>query len=289
MNDARRESGSFRDPSGKVFLIGDKVYRTVMPRAVTDFDFVRSTNAWNQLLREGMVLPEEKVDSAALGEFAKGATYVLEHPRLHYVSYPYEWSFPLLKAAALLHLDIHLRVLEDGVSLSDATAYNVQFQGSEPVFIDHLSFKRYSQGEYWIGHRQFCEQFLNPLLLRALLGVPHNAWYRGAQEGVGVTEINRLIPLRKKLSWQVFSNVLLQARLQESRIGGKEKSKAPPRRQLPLAAFRQMLTGLRTWIEKLEPADTGKTVWGEYAKSHSYTDEEVQKKKIDLAIIQEQD
>ena len=279
MSDVRKERGSFRDPNGKVFLVGDRVYRTVMPRAAADFEFVRATNVWQQLLQEGLVLPEVEVDATALGDAAQGAAYVLEHPRLHYVSYPYEWSFPLLKAAALLHLDIQLRALEDGVSLTDATAYNIQFQGPEPVFIDHLSFKRYSDGEYWFGHRQFCEQFLNPLLLRAKLGVPHNAWYRGAQEGIAVTEINRLIPLRKKLSWQSFSNVLLQARLQESRIEDKEKQVASSKRRFPLTAYRHLLAGLRAWIGKLEPADTGRTVWGEYATTHSYTDEEVQQKR----------
>ena len=109
--------------------------------------------------------------------------YLLEHARIGYVSFPYEWSFPALKAAALLHLDLHLELLEHDVTLSDASAYNVQFQGARPIFIDVLSLRRYREGEYWLGHRQFCEQFLNPLLLRALAGVPHNAWYRGSLEG----------------------------------------------------------------------------------------------------------
>src|SRR3546814_6517392 len=47
-------------------------------------------------------------------------------------------------------------------------SYNIQFDGPRPVFIDVLSFRRYREGEFWTGHRQFCEQFLNPLLMRAL-------------------------------------------------------------------------------------------------------------------------
>ena len=116
-------------------------------------------------------------------DFARDASYVIEHPKLPFVSYPYEWCFSALKSAALLHLDIHLSVLESDITLSDASAYNIQFQsGASPIFIDRLSFRRYREGEFWVGHRQFCEQFLNPLLLRALVGVPHNAWYRGNLE-----------------------------------------------------------------------------------------------------------
>src|SRR3546814_16988540 len=111
-----------------------------------------------------------------------------EHPKIAFVSYPYEWSFSLLKAAALLHLDLHLAALEHGMTLSDASAYNVQFLGPRPLFVDLLSLRRYREGEFWDGHSQFCHQFLNPLLLRALLGVSHNAWYRGALEGITTSE-----------------------------------------------------------------------------------------------------
>lgn len=279
MTEVVLDKGSFRDPSGQVYLLGDKVYRTVMPRASGDFDTVRSSEAWAALQEEGKVLPEERVDSSILGEAARDAVYVLEHPKLPYISYPYEWSFPLLKAAALLHLDVHMQALEGGITLSDASAYNIQFIGPKAVFMDHLSFRPYREGEFWIGHRQFCEQFLNPLLLRSLLGIPHNAWYRGTQEGISVEDINQLIPLRKKLSWNVLTQITLQARFQRASIGDVKKRKTPVKQKLPKEAFMQMLKSLHSWIGKMEPADTGKTVWGDYAHSHSYTDEEVSRKK----------
>ena len=37
------EPGSFRDPSGHVFLHNDRVLRTVTERAVADYEFVRDT------------------------------------------------------------------------------------------------------------------------------------------------------------------------------------------------------------------------------------------------------
>ena len=49
-----------------------------------------------------------------------------------------------------------LLVDKHGFTLSDATAYNIQFAGSAPVFIDHLSFRPYREGEIWAAHRQFC-------------------------------------------------------------------------------------------------------------------------------------
>jgi ribosomal protein L11 methylase PrmA len=267
---------SFRDPGGRVYERDGRILRAVMPPAAADFEFVRSTGLLDALGAEGLAVP-----ATVVPEPLDGARYVLEHPRLPFVSYPYEWSFPALKAAALLHLDVHLRALERGVTLSDASAYNVQFvEASRPVFIDALSFRRYREGEFWTGHRQFCEQFLNPLLLRALLGVPHNAWYRGTLEGVETGSLSRLLGLRHRLSPGVFTQVTLPAVLQSSaaRDGSSTLGLASRAVKLPPGRFRGMLRRLGAWIERLTPADRGRTAWAEYGRGGHYTSDEIERK-----------
>lgn len=278
MDPPRADSGSFRDPSGRVYVVDGQVFRTVMPSAAEDFEFVRSTGFLDRLIDDGRVIAEQKIDPSALGPRAQGAHCVLEHPMLPFVSYPYEWPFAALKAAALLQLDVHLEALDHGITLSDATAYNVQFRGAEPVFIDSLSFRRYREGEFWLGHRQFCEQFVNPLLLRALLGISHNAWYRGALEGITAQDLSRILPWTSKFSWNVLTHVVLQASFQKKSSGKADASRVK-QKKLPLIAFQQMLRGLRKWIAKLEPADTGKTVWSDYAQDNSYASDEAQAKR----------
>jgi ribosomal protein L11 methylase PrmA len=273
------EPASFRDPSGQVYVQGERVFRTVMPGAAADYEFVRDQRLIARLADEGRLVASAEVAPDLLGP-AQDVRYLLEHARIGYVSYPYEWSFPALKAAALLHLELHLELLDHDVTLSDASAYNVQFQGVRPIFIDVLSLRRYREGEYWLGHRQFCEQFLNPLLLRALAGVPHNAWYRGGLEGIGVLEIDRVLPLRRKLSWNVISHVVLQAKLHRAAIRKPQAKLDKVRaRQLSKTALRGLLTQLSRWIERLEPADTGPTVWGTYAETHSYGSQEERAKR----------
>jgi hypothetical protein len=144
-----------------------------------------------------MLIPFERATDGVPSAFSKTLIGdVLEIRRLPFVSYPFEWPFSALKAAALLHLDIHLRALDCHVTLSDASAYNVQFQGARPLFIDHLSFRPYVEGEFWVGHRQFCEEFLLPLLLRALFGLTHNAWYRGGLSCIPLQDFRRLLTWR---------------------------------------------------------------------------------------------
>ncbi|MBF0272376.1 MAG: class I SAM-dependent methyltransferase [Magnetococcales bacterium] len=192
------------------------------------------------------------------------------------MSYPYEWSFAQLKAAALLHLDFQLFLLAKNAVLTDATAYNVQFIGSKPVFIDVLSLAAYREGQFWLAHGQFCEQFLNPLLLRAKKGLPHNAWYRGTLTGISTLDINALLSLGDKFSWNIFSQVVLPAWLERKTLKNPQSAHAKinNNKQFSKTAYTGFLTLLRDWITTLVPKDTGRSVWEEYAHNNVYSKED---------------
>lgn len=283
------ESGSFRDPSGQVVVRDGRIFRTVMPRAAEDYELVRNSGLLEELVAQGLLVSSTEINrDANVGNWAKGAAYILEHPKLPFISYPYEWSFSTLKAACLAHLDIHLRALNYDISLSDASAYNIQFLGSKPIFIDRLSFVRYNPGAFWLGHKQFCEQFLNPLLLRSLIGIPHNFWYRGSQEGIQSEDLARLLPWRKKFSPNIFKHVILLASFQKKSIQKpltEKNTHLLKGESFPLASFQNILKGLKDWVEELNPLDTGKTIWGNYAKNHSYSSKEVKLKHDFVANV----
>ena len=59
----------------------------------------------------------------------------------------------MLKDAADLQLRLLLEALAEDLILKDATSYNVQWSGSQPVFIDVASFEPYRRGEPWSGYR----------------------------------------------------------------------------------------------------------------------------------------
>lgn len=195
-----------------------------------------------------------------------------------FISWPYEWPFSALKSAAKLHLDIQVDALASDVVLSDASAYNVQFDGHRPVFIDSLSFRRYREGEYWTGHRQFCEQFLNPLVLQAKTGIPFQPWFRGTLEGISSSVLNDILPWYRKLSWNTMSQVWLQAKFQAGRTE-KDARARMDRNKLSKRAYGEILLGLRRWIDKLEPRRTSKSDWQDYSRTHSYGDDESAAKK----------
>jgi len=259
-----RVPGSFRDPAGYVFEHDGKLYRKVTQQGASDYEAARDAGIFGSLAAAGWLVPitEEHPGTAADG-------YVLGLRRLPWITYPYEWSFELLKAAALFHLDLHLELLNRNFTLSDATAYNVQFIGPKPIFIDHLSVRPYRDGEFWKGHRQFCEQFLNPLLLRAYLGRPHNGWYRGSMEGIPVADIAAILPARKKISWNVLTNIVLQNHFQSGSSGDILKVSINNKR-LPKRTLIAMLSQMRKWIASLTTGDKQKTVWADYSITNTY-------------------
>ena len=268
------DPGSFRDPGGRIFLDNGRILRAVYDAAAADYERVRDSGLMEALSAEHRLVPGREIDPAS-SSAGEGARYLLEHDRLPFVSYPYEWSFSQLKRAALFHLDLLLDALARGFTLSDATAYNVQFVGSEPRFIDHLSFKPYQDGEIWAAHRQFCMQFLNPLILWSRLGVAPNGWYRGNLEGIAPEELAPLLRLRDKFSLTIASHVTAQAAVQKRANAGVETGAAP--RPLSKNAFKAMLLQLRSFIAGLEYPG-GPTVWGGYDSDNSYDSAEASAK-----------
>jgi len=272
------ENASYRDPAGRVYLLGDRILRSVTRAGAADYEFLRDGGLLDDLASDGRLIGCTEIEPSLLGE-APEVRYILEHPKLSFVSYPYEWCFSALKAAALLHLDLLLESLERGATLSDASAYNVQFQGSQPIFIDVLSFRRYRDGEYWLAHRQFLEQFLNPLLLTALRGVPFNVWLRGRLEGISSDDLRALLPWWRMFDWRVSAHVILPARFQRSAAKIDDDRVARIKaRSLPKSAFRSMLAGLRRWIEGLEPSLPRQSAWSDYAETNEYRAVEAESK-----------
>jgi ribosomal protein L11 methylase PrmA len=283
------DAGSFRDPSGTVIVADGRVFRTIEQPAWEHADAASSSGVLERLMASGQIIrtwPVELVDAPAglTDKLPIAPRRLVEHERIPFVSYPYEWPFSLLKRAALHHLDLHVALLESGFTLSDASAYNIQFRGPKPVFIDVLSLRRYQDGEYWAGYRQFCEQFLNPLLLGAINGIPHSAWFRGNLEGIPVEDMARVLPLRTRFSWRTYLHVVLHGKMtSKGRSTEVSASASAKRRPMSKAALVWMLKGLRRWIASLKPRGVDGTIWGDYAQNTSYAPGEAEAKRAFVA------
>src|SRR5207248_2984648 len=180
----------------------------------------------------------------------------------------YEWSFAMLREAALLHLDMLERCLKRGWILKDATAFNVQFQGSRPLFLDVLSFAPLGAGEPWAGYNQFCRMMLYPLMLESYKQVPFQPWLRSELEGIDPVVFGRMFRGLERLRPGVLSHVSAQAYLQR-RFSSADYS---VREQVTAAGvspemIARNVRSLKKLVQRLHPPGE-QTTWSEYSRSH---------------------
>jgi SAM-dependent methyltransferase len=269
------EPGSFRDPESRVFYAGDEVYRALSPDGLSDFD----------ALRESGLLDDDRIvrtaiaeDTAALrGLLVHEPAGVLRHERIPFVSYPYEWTFSMLKDAALLQLDLLLAALERDLVLKDSTPYNVQFKGARPVFVDVGSFERVREGEPWVGYRQFCMLYLYPLLLQSVKDVPFHPWLRGSIDGITPAQMRALLSFRDRFRRGLFTNVFLHARLERRYADRPEQVKQEVKRVFKKELFVANVRKMRKLVERLA-WNPPEGVWTAYGERNSYTDDDARRK-----------
>lgn len=251
----RADPGSFRDPASRVVLGDTTVTRILDERGLADWRALAATEFMGRAVQAGTLIPSTEVPS----EEGAGA---LEHPRLPFISYPFEWTFSMLRDAAILQLDLMEQALADGMILKDATPYNIQFPAGRPQFIDVGSFERYRAGEPWVGYRQFCRQFLYPLMLRSWVGIPFQPWLRGDPEGPTAAQMWKLLPVRRKASPAAVLHVGLQARA-EARLKGEAVRSSLAEAGFSADLILANLRKLRSLIESFE-WETDDAEWAEY-------------------------
>jgi len=120
-----RHPASFRDPSGFLFTRAGVLYRQVNQRYAEEYKRLMDSGLYESLSKVGRLVSHQEVD---IKPAQKENTFKIIQPeKLPFISYPYEWSFSQLKSAALTTLSIQKRSLDVGMSLKDASAYNIQF------------------------------------------------------------------------------------------------------------------------------------------------------------------
>jgi SAM-dependent methyltransferase len=288
-------SASFRDPAGRLFRHGDRILRAVNSAGMAGVNTFLDSPQANRLIGAGRVIGTRRLAAAEAGEILRDRNVaalsqatpceaLLEHDRVAFPSFPYEWPPEMLYQAATLTLDLALRLQPDGIGLKDATPYNILFRGPEPVFIDVLSFERREPGDTsWLPYAQFIRTFLLPLAAHKQFGMGLDQLFLTRRDGVEPEDVYRWLgPLRKWLppflALVSLPTLLGRRHNPDDEAIYRRKAAVDPEK----AAFilSSLLKGLRRTLAKLQPAGGKRSTWSGYLTSNNnYSNEHFEAKK----------
>ena len=283
-------SASFRDPENAAFCLDGTWYRIAGSSSAAALRTLRSSDLYSALTGEGALVAYEEVglDVAAGVLAAFGATAERSVPDgsgvfsvepIELITYPWEWPNSLLESAALLTLDLRSRLLANGLDLKDASAFNVQFRGMKPVFIDLGSIEQWRPNPSWNASRQFIEHFINPLAVGSGERVTAaDAWDIGKHRGLRSEAARQLLPKKRRRS---LSLMLLQATTRPVEKNAPSESKyakeAAQNKDLARNATQSLTRRLRKQVLKLHGKEHS-TTWVDYGTRGHYGSDDLTRK-----------
>jgi len=258
--------GSFRDPAGRMFRRDGVLYRGIAPQGLDDYSMLMSSGLYEELCAAGKLIPHEE---AASPQAPTDELRFIRPREIPFISYPYEWCFEQMRAAALLTLDVQQAALARGMCLKDASAYNVQFVGPRCVFIDTLSFARRQANVPWAAYGQFCRHFLAPLALMSMRDARLAALLRTHLDGVPLDLAAKLLPKRSRLKMGLLSHLHMHAYFVKKFSSGGAAASSKNTRTLPRNALEALVQSLRSAVLSLK-SDESSGEWTDYYDNTSY-------------------
>ena len=207
------------------------------------------------------------VETRPVGELA------VEHPKVWFPSYPYEWPAEMLCAAAGLTLDLARGLLQEGWGLKDATPYNILFEGARPIFVDVCSFERRDAADpLWLAYGQFVRTFLNPLIAHKYLRFPLDALMLASRDGISTEQIYRWTPWVNRWFGPLLTKItlpVLAASWAEDRP--MRNGQQPAKHGEAVWVLERLLEGLRHKLEAVRPTVTPESHWTGYMQTFTYS------------------
>lgn len=267
---------TFRDPAGSLRIAGDRVLRRVRPeQAAPALQFLQSDLA-RQWVAQGRL-----VDTRFLP--GHDGELTLEHPRIFFPSYPWEWTPAAWIAAADLTLDLCEGLLDRGLILKDATPLNILFEGAQPVFVDVLSIdERNPSSPIWLAYGQFVRTFLLPLTAYAWLGWPLSASIQ-KRDGYEPADLAPFLSRPRRWREPFRSLVALPLMLEKSgNPAASPNARVHQAPELALSVLRRNLAGLRRHLRRIERqlhARRHASRWSAYPDTADHYSSDDQKRK----------
>ena len=197
---------SYKDPDGFVFNYNNNLYRCIYHKTANHYLELFKQDFFIKLINEMKVINFKETENIFYDKInnINKKDKILDLKKINFFSHPHEWPFDQLKDAAIFHLDLEIFLLKNNYCLKDASPRNIIFYKNNPVFVDHLSIKKYHEGNYWLGQLQFYQEFLNPLVLKSKCKINYNNWFESNFYGILSEDLNNILKFYQKFIPSIF-------------------------------------------------------------------------------------
>lgn len=252
-------TSSFRDPSGHVFSYKGVIYRQINEIYKKDYELLLESGLYTELTKFRYLVEHAEIKDPRREAFG---WKIIQPEQISFISYPYEWSFSMLKDAALLTLNIQKIALRHNMSLKDASAFNIQFVKGKPILLDTLSFEVYEEGKPWVAYKQFVEHFLVPLALMSYVDVRLNRLSSLYLDGIPVDLGADILPFKARFKPSLLFHIFAHA-ASSKKYEAKKLEKKHRGRKFSKNALLGMIDNLEGAVKGLKWNPHG-TQWEDY-------------------------
>ena len=266
------------DEVGSLFFWKDRLFRAIHREHAKKIKALFSSGLIDELVNNNL-FPKSWITNYGL----QGYGLVVEHERIHPITYPREWSFSMLKDAAITVLEVSSIARKYGYQTKDANVNNIVFSGTNPLFVDLGSFVSVdSESRGWLAYEGFLQNYYYPMRIwqdgnayiarRLLVGsevdvMPHESYllYRSpALRAIKNDIIIRIVKL-----YFGYRGISLRSEDQIKRrlpgLAGRLIFRLRNNKVLPWQAF-----DFQSWINKIAKINKKeyRTTWGKYQKEY---------------------
>lgn len=263
---------SYRDPESQILEEKDGfIRRRVDMNYLDSYKYFLNSEDYKMLQKKKIIIETK------LGEIYKN-DFFLYHKKMNFFIYPDEWTFSMLKDAAISHIELNKILLKNNLITIDGSSFNLNFYKGVFVFFDFGSIKNF-ECKPWQGYDQFCENFLYPLFLGKKSSDFFEFFSNSKKSTISLNQIYKVLSIVDFISIATIKYILLPKLLIFLK---KNKNTLENKFIIKKQNMIYLMESILNDINKILPKRK-KISWKDYNKNIHYSEEDINLKKFFLS------
>ena len=200
---------SYRDSAARVVKKEAGYFRYIFQEYKSEYNYLIQSGLYQELVQLGLILEHSEIEI----DNSDPKIYKLLYPtQIPFQSYPFEWSYKQWIKAILAFLTINQIALKYGMILKDATPFNFYLSAGKAIMFDTSSFMFFNENDNWIAYKQFCEEFLSPIVLMHYNGTEWSKLTITELRGMHLNFVSKQLPLKSWFNLTTLLHIHLHSR-----------------------------------------------------------------------------